>query len=261
MQSSAEIKKCKGIDDVVRDISPGRLETERKVEVVGESELGVLLDKYRRYLDLCKLFSDRNVDYKLIDAADIMVDLSLVLKPIQIDAFLQLTAECEEHEQYSSHTGHFVNRLLRNSYEAGNNDFTLHTEGLPHLDYLFYYFRADEKRPLVFDVIGDVGSYCAKQGYNLVLDLNGDTGDWFATQAVSSKFTLHGKLGGNSATNTYNCTFRTSREDTRYRLINNVKGTWRDRHFKHLQYSENKIIFINPDGTEEIVEDYAKRDE
>ena len=281
---NTEVKKGKGIDDVVRGIAPGRVEDERLIEVVGESQLVELLEKFGKYLDF--MFVRRGRDNtNPFEIMEILVGLDYTLTPLQLDGFLQSTFMYENHNAYVDYTGLFIDYLLHKSIKAGHREFTFNTNSLPAMNLFCSGFNGSkqqpisgsEQEPILLNINGDVGRNSCQYTHHVSATVSGSVGFEFAAWSSDSNYTIHGKgecSGGGRHTHnstftlnaedlsdfgedSVNCTFRTSNRRTAEELIKSVS--------RRRQYlttggglSGNKIIFMHPDGTEEMVANYAE---
>ena len=257
MQSAtSEIKKGKGINDVVRGITPGRVEDERRVEVVDENEFSELMDKCFKFVD------DDNYRH-LYDPDKLRASLrGYVLTPSQINYFLQATIELESCKGYAHSVCRFMRPLIQNSYDAGHNGFTLNTKDLPLIGSVGWSLKGTEDRLLMLGVEGDAGNILGLGARHACFTLNGNyVGDNLGSTAFYSTFILNVEdTGKDSGFVAGDCTFKTPNREVLSKLIDSVSRVDGDI-FGKRKPSYNKIIFIHPDGTEETVRNYAKLNE
>ncbi|MBI4453658.1 hypothetical protein HY636_03365 [Candidatus Woesearchaeota archaeon] len=169
------------------------LDSEDKINVIGENTFGELFREYERYM------SEKGKTQKNLD------DMTGVLTPEDINEFLLTTKRFREYNEYSERTGEFITKLIQNSYDAGNNNFGLNTKKLK-------------------TSIGGLGRNL--QGYPeriLSLQIDGDVGDECGFRAAY-------------------CTFKTSNSRTLNALLEQVP-----------LIRGNKIYYINPNGSEEMI--------
>ena len=229
---------------MLRGIVPGRLEEERKLEVVGNTEFSDLMKRYEEFL-----FHAGNHTAELIG--------NVVMTPSEIDQFLQATVQYERHTYYRE-TWHFADRLIQNSYGAGHNDFVIRTHILSEINHLLYYRSKNADRPLRVTIDGPVGHSLAQYTTGLDITVIGDAGKGLAYQARDSVFTLYGDIV-ECGFSSVNCIFKTPNKRTLKKLIGSVSKTtlqWLMTEVKH-HPSRNKIIYIRPDGKEKLVANYA----
>ena len=249
---NVEIKKGKGIDGVIRDITPGRIEDEKKVQVVGGNAFPRIMENFVLCLNSHVNFVDESTAGE-------------VLTPPQINAFLQMTAVHEDHSNYHQYAGIFVSSLIQRSYDAGNNGFTLNTQNLNDLVCLAGQLKGTGSRPLMLTVEGAVGKECALYASHIDMTIKGDANFGLPDFSTDSVFTFHGYVSGfvdmvginYSGIGSRNCTYKTPDIQTLKSLINIVKSEYREEN--QILNTCNKIVFIRPDGREKTVVDYAKR--
>ncbi len=270
-----EIRKKHGVEDLISGYTPKKVEHGLLLNSTG-GKFTRLLRKFQKMLDQPDSISHPH--QRIRD----------VLTPREIDNFLQL-ASIEKHARIRKYTGYFIDRLIQNSYDAGYNDFILHT---PKLLEICSGLKGVENQ-LKVKVYGDIyscGSSCncvqisffgestslGERATDSVFEA-GDVGN-IGTNAINCKFQA-GKLKyscGFSAIRseffveefgdckrTYSCIFKTDRSDTLSLMLEKVPSFNREKTcYYHSQYkkvlSKNKIIFIHPDGREEVVRDYGE---
>ena len=251
MQNLSEIKKGKGIDDVVRGISPGRVEDERLVEVVGERRFADLLERFGAYVTSWKL--DR-----------LPREEDIVLSPSEINELLQATVQYENSEDYLFLGSVFLNHLIKYSYENGNNGFRLDTTNLLPLTKLGNNLHGERGNRLKLVIDGNVGNYLCEGVSYMVLSVKGDVkyrgchnmkhsrvtidgnvGQEFAKEARNSIFMLNGEAGVCCGEGATGCTFYTTNGMTRERL-------------RVFAARRNRVVYIRPDGKKEQVEPDAR---
>ncbi len=264
--------KKKSLEESVRGHSSGIIESERRIEVVGEDKFGELLEKYRE-------FSKGTLEFAKITE---------VLTPEDLNLFLQMipfvSGESIEDRDTSNF---FTSKLLNNSYNAGHNNFVLDftNQGLSGCGHRLF---ASKENPLKLMVYGHTIA-SGQNAENVHFEFNGNDTGWCGYQSVDSKYRIMGNVGyllggystncyflvkGNSGNNCFgfsegstlvlegavgdNCgtsskssTFKTTREENLPKLLDSVVKKIEERP------SGNKIIFVNKDGSEEMVRDYS----
>ena len=111
-----------GLDALIRRHTARRPDEKKEIEVVGEHKFSKLLETYELFL--------RRKDFFVKDK-EILDEIEDVLSVEDINTLLQLTIRYEDYEEeYSRCTGLFINRLIKNSYNAGYNNFVLNTMAL-----------------------------------------------------------------------------------------------------------------------------------
>ncbi|MBI2669407.1 hypothetical protein HYX14_06210 [Candidatus Woesearchaeota archaeon] len=181
----AALRRGGGLDDVVRGMKPQKPEEVKPIETVGEHPFSALLEKYKAFLD------DRTYgDHHKKNA-----DLTDILNPEHINAFLQSTVIHENHEKYKERTGLFLNSLLQNSYDAGHNDFQLNTKSTKPLDYLGAFLEGTKEKPIRLTITGNVGDWCGQESTNGIYTLNGNVGEWCGWGSTYGTYMITGDVG------------------------------------------------------------------
>jgi len=190
------IRKRKGIDRLVSEYSPGKVEEEKEIIADG-GEIKNMLSKFNEYLDSSGFFPNSTLIEKITD----------VLPPNQINSLLQLIALTRPNAP-STHLGRFFSKLIENSYQAGHNYFFLNAQSFHQLDSFCNNIQGQETEPFRLFVKGDLEfslrwmNYCHVQteGY-LTFDC--------AAHAKNSTFIIEGEVMDLPA-NTQYCTFKTT---------------------------------------------------
>lgn len=209
------ITRSNGIEGLVEGYVPGVVEEDR-IEVAGEDRFAELLEKYVGYLSV----PDFGQDHEVIEKS-----ITEILTPEEIDAFLQATAAYEDQEWFKEKTGFFISRLLQNSYNHSYNNFSLNMENIYPVNYICFKLTGTKERPIMVTIEGNVG-YCLG----------------FCSQGDSC-FTIKGNVGEGSGVRAQRSTFKTTNSgavDVLKRFVPKEQG--------------NKIIFILPDGREQIIQ-------
>ncbi len=251
------ITKTKGIDSILGEYTPGKVEEEQELDQESQHKIAALLDKYEKLLQ-----------YHLIMPAEVSErfhvkhDINEILTPQEISSFFLATVKYEDKKNYSRDTYFFIGKLIQNSYGADHNDFYLDTRVLPLHHKIGYFLEGSEERPLNLNIQGDIGH----QGFegaswlnitvegsagnslatgikNSNITVKGDTGHYFAFYAEESTFTFYGRVGYYATgdplefqdSRATRCTFKTPNLDTNRRLHKYVRG------------EGNKIILMEND--------------
>ena len=160
-----QVKKGRGLDDLIRGYTIGKLDESKKVSVTGSGLLIHLLQTYQKFLNnnnlpclhtslMAETYSiEKMIDYFKYDVK------GTVLKPPEISAFLQMTITYEDHGWYRGLTGIFVSVLMQQSYDAGYNQFYFNIENFPKLDNLAVLVRGKEKKPIEVAISGNIGEH------------------------------------------------------------------------------------------------------
>ena len=282
--TKGEIKKGSGIDGLLRGCRPDQLDDAKEIEVVREADLGLLTQKYEEFLEL-----ELNVD----NVVGFTKGITEILSPEMIDVFLQSTIRYENHRIYWENTGDFISKLIQNSYNAGHNEFALNTQTL-EIGYLGTRLEGTKERPIrititrdvglgcglysknsIFNIQGNAGEYCGwaseNSTYNVqgnterscglysensTFNIQGNTDDNCGESSKNSTFNIEGNAGFGCGLDAKNSTFRTPNKENLKKMIRDVPKTWEDPKTKEVDLSGNRVVFISPDGTEEVMRDY-----
>ena len=254
MQSvTSEIKKGKGIDDVVRGITPGRVENERLIEQVGPC-FGDIMERMRMFLDDSSDMYQQRKGGNIVECGG-YAD-GLVLTPSQIEAFLKSTVVYETHNNYR-YGSFFINRLIQNSYGAGNNGFVLvdcepgfGLYGLPQN------LKGEKGRLMKIDHNGRLaekltGTLCE----HVELVIHGRATKYIAQAGRNSTFVFMKGYESACGDNSEDCRFMTPHEPTLRKLIEDIPKTRNLRGGP----SGNSIVFMKSDGTNVVKVQYVKQ--
>jgi len=268
---NVEIRRGKGIEGLVRS---SQVEDAKEIEASP-----VLTEVYERYVKIL----DENISIACVPAET----LTDILTPEQINAFLQTTIIHENHQIYSGTTGLFISKLIQNSYDHGHNGFTLNTTALKEIHFIGYRVEGTPKKNIevtmigtmgdfcgyesgnstfniqgntgkrcgsgskksVFNLKGSTGDYCGEQSQS-IYNIDGNTGTFCGSQAEGATFTIHGIPGDYCGDRSVHSTYKTKNKEALRKMLRDVKISVRD------EPTGDKIIFIHPDGTEEVKRDY-----
>ncbi len=258
----AAVKKSSGIDALISGYSPNKVEEEKKVQRF-DGRFARLLKKYeylvskKEYVCDSWGFEGLQVEHKKIQQ---------VLTPDEINQFFQLTKAYETKEYHGDITGEFITVLIRNSYKAGYNDFTLDASMLLPLRRLgSRYLSSDhvgqkEGNLVRMFVDGDLGYGCFGSTEWVEVVINGNVENSFASFSKNCIFTFQGGHDHNFFfPDTSGNTYKTSDRKVLEKLLEGVPQLfWERGGGLEEKPSGNKIIFIHEDGKEEIVKDYGK---
>jgi len=223
-----EIQTGKGIEGLV---SASQVEEERHIEA-SEHDLSQL---HKRYVQL--------LDVPMWNHYCFYVPLEFILTPDQINTFLQQTIPYENHPKYPDNTGRFITQLIQNSYIAGMNDFTLNTTALKELHRAVYRIKGPQTKPLKLTIIGNAGALFGFESINLLVNITGNSGSALGGHSSESTFNIQGLAGRGCGEMAFHSTFKTPNETSLQQMLKSVPDS-------------NRVIFIHPDGTEEIKRDY-----
>ena len=162
-----------GLEELVNETS-GR-------EIVATS---LLVDKYADLKKKYDYFFDDNNDMEKWSKEYVQE----ILLPCDINTFLQTTRYCEEHTDYSF-TGFFISQLIKNSYNAGNNDFKIDVNDLRLVDFLAYEISGTEEQKVRVAIKGRAWDWCGQYAQNCTFIIE-KAGDECGQSAQYSTFTI-----------------------------------------------------------------------
>jgi hypothetical protein len=165
-----------GLDDLF-DYNASDVENIKDVESNGNMKLQKILANYYRHL------------------CGFKCNLDDVLTPNEINEFLPLTALYSDYDSYKTYSADFLNRLIHNSYENGNNDFYLNFENLDPIMCIFKKVKARRTNPLRATIKGDVGIWLGIDAQNLEIFVKGNVGDELGWDSRNIKITIEGDVG------------------------------------------------------------------
>jgi hypothetical protein len=172
----------KGLDDLF-DYSADDVETAREIGVKGRSKVQCVIEELEEFI--AKLERD-----------NLMInDPTSILTPKELDVFVTVSEVFKDNVQYKHNFSHFLDVLIRNSYNEGNNNFYLDFTNLHFLHYLLHHFRAKEDNPLKMTVCGNFGSFIAKASTNVNLVLDGNCNFLFGQKSSNLTAYVTGNVG------------------------------------------------------------------
>jgi len=222
-----EIRKGKGIEGLV-GYTP-KVEEARDIEATEH----VFSDLYERYVH-CLDDKTPVPEYKTITD---------ILTPNQINLFLQQTILYENHPNHSDKTGKFLSQLIQNSYDSGKNNFTLNTTALKETNAIGYKIKGTPTKNIEITITGNTEDTCGWHSKNTTFNITGNTGDNCGLSSRHSTFTIRGTVGEFCGLFSDHLTYKTPNKETLDKLLKDALG-------------DHKLIFIHPNGTEEIKRDY-----
>jgi len=223
-----EIRKGKGIEGLVK---AGQVEEARRISTES-GHFEELEELYKRELDFkAEGHSSRPI-------------LTQILTPEQVNTFLQTTVKYEKHKNYTDSTGLFISRLIQNSYDHGYNSFTLDTTALKEIDTIGY-IKGTPRNPIEITIIGNTGNVCGYRTKYITFNITGNIGHNCGFESRNSTFNITGNVGSLCGILSKDSTYKTSNKKTLDRMLKDVN-------------EGNRIIFIHPNGTEEIKRDYER---
>ncbi|HLC46191.1 MAG TPA: hypothetical protein VJI75_00455 [Candidatus Nanoarchaeia archaeon] len=234
--TSTPIKKGtdRGLGDLVRDMTVPAPEKERKARIEGEVWLEEALKEYEN------TFETEGMIYE--ELFDKIVNQSLpVLTSGQINQFIEATIEYEEHKKYLDRTGLFVSALIQIAYNAGFNDFVLEPKGTQPLNMIGAYLKGTEKDPIRLTNNARTGDSCGWRSEYINITNNTRTGYNCGGYTKYSIMTSYSQIKSGCGWNAEHSIYKTNNPETLRNILYNLNES-----------SGNKVIFIHPDGTEEI---------
>lgn len=237
MDCRAEIKKGSGsIDDVIRGYAAQSPEERLEEKTTGGNILDGVMRKYEEVLEK---------EYNTGELDDYLKSITDILTPHQINSFLQATISKEQHENYQENTGHFISRLIQNSYNAGHNDFTLNTTNLKPIHLIGFKLKGKSRNKIRITTRGNAGDQWGQQSENCEYNIQGNT-EQIAALSRNCECNIQGNIIEPCGWGSQHSTYKTNIPETLEKMKRTVpKG--------------NRIIFIHPDGTEETVRKYADK--
>ncbi len=195
----ANITKRNGIDTLVREYSPEKVEERKKLLSKGEPILRKIVD-LRAQLDVSEehFISELQVkDHR--DKIERYFPQSLT--PQQISALPLLLCTNNLTNKVSSL---IISRLLQNSYISGHNNFNI--KCMPGITYFGWNFAGTEERPLQLKYEGG-GNHYFKNGMYLNIKAKGTQRHSFATDCENCDFDIEGNILGSFAQHTESSSF------------------------------------------------------
>ncbi len=251
-------KKGRGLDDLLRDYSPQTPEETRKATTIYTSTIEQTIKIFEPCLE-------PELD---LDEIEKMAEKDTgLLRPAEIDLFLQASIKYDGDPWYGGAMGIFISVLLKKSIEEGYKEFTLNTGSLTSR--LHNLWSTPQYPPIQLTVNGPVGQYFGSWARNSYLHVLGEADDYPGGNAENSTFVFggnveeffgtnlvgqlhlnttyifHGEVGRFSSRGVHRLTFKTSNERTLTKLIDKI-GT----------QPGNRLYFINSAATEVLVQDY-----
>ncbi len=228
------IKKIKGIGGLVSGYTPKKVEEIRKIEPNKDSLL-------RRYLEF--LLAD--------DLKENLRDVDEIVLPHEINNLLGFVGV---YDNWEDRAGHFISKLIQNSYYAGNRTFHLDNP-FSNLNYLCSNLHGD--MTIIINGYGGKGIGTYSSACRFILDCETKI---IGYKPFCSQFIINGLL--RNVDQSTNCTYKTGREDVLAVLLEKVCSrelidTPGDSNGAYHVPSENKIIFIE-NGEEKVIREHNK---
>lgn len=255
---STEAKKGQGIADLLRSYSPQLPEEIRTAARDSTS----IIEQTLKIFEPCL---EPELD---LDEVRTMAEKEAgILTPREIDLFLQASINYDENRWYGGAMGIFISVLMKKSYETGYKEFILKTRSLTSR--LHNLWSEPNSPGINLTVDGPVGQYFgsfARDSYllakgnvdespggnakNCTFEFEGEVIEFFGSGIMgeyylNTTYIFHGEVWGFVHRGNQHLTFKTSKERTLAKLIDKVGAQ-----------PGNRLYFINPDKTEELLQDY-----
>ena len=110
------------------------------------------------------------------------------LNPEQIDFFLQAMEDTDKI------TGFYINSLIQQSYDAGNNNFILSTkdDGINHL---CAHLKGTQEKPILIAIEGNAMSDYGINSRYCNSTINGNAGEYCGGWSRNCQYTTNGSVG------------------------------------------------------------------
>jgi len=249
-------------------VHTAQVESESRVEVVGENKFKLLLNQYGEFLDK---ISGVAFPYWYEDQIEIYNPLLLkiqeLLNPEEINRFLQMTTIYEDHPLYIGNTGIFISRLMSlDLHHSKRQEFDLNVENLELLSGLPMLLKSmSANKPLKVNIYGDVDHCVGADSQYTIFDIHGDVGNEAGKGSKHCQYIFRGKVGMNVGLIAENGTFTflgqkkcelpvfSSDMGATYKFDNRDLA---DEIFDKVDPG-NIVVYIHPNGREEVVRDYS----
>ena len=259
----AAIKKGKSLEDSLSGHTAQVIESESKVETVGENVLVEVVQNFEKFLE-----KDIPEDETFELDKKPFLGIPYVLSNHELNAFLQATPHLKDNEDYKRYLGYFISKLVDNAFIAGHNNYQIDLVDLPPLNEVCLELRdRDLGYPLVVNVVGNVDSNFAWGSEKCRINFEGNADSFFGACVKDSEIYVRGNIGFYAFDNLTDSTVRIEGDfqSFGYNMSDNIFKTADEDLLKKLLDRENgvkprsynKVVFINPDGREEVVRDYS----
>ncbi len=181
-----QVRKSKGIQDLVRGYTPGKVEEEIKPDFP-ENKLAEVVASYENILNSCEY------SFTLEEQRTLRRKIKLVLKPVLIKSFIYYAHKYSRVNGFYFATSIFINQLIRNSYQAGFNDFSL--------DIIYNHQRyclgltGEKKRPIKLNIQGNVFYDDLRRCQNVEAEIHGDCDSFCGHYCRNVKIVCYGSAG------------------------------------------------------------------
>ena len=274
----AEIRKTDGIEGIIQAYTPAGVDDTLQTKTEGSNPLEDVTRKYEEILQ------DKYSNLAVL--RDYVAKIEDVLQPEEINRFLQTTIAYEQSRDYQKKTGIFISRLIQTSYDAGNNNFTLNIQNTKELASLGFNLEGTPENKIKLAIQGNVGNDFGEYSGNCEYELLGNAKDFFGRvsrkctykirgnigwgagheskiceytilgdtlfvcglESTDCTYTITGTVGSSAGFDSKNSTFKTNNPKTLEYLLSDLVSVNQDG-----QPSHNKLVFIHPDGREELM--------
>jgi hypothetical protein len=154
----------------------------------------------------------------------------IILTPLQIETLFTRLSDYQAiaADRYDL-IGLYISSIIQYSYNAGYNNFSLHTGDVP-LKNILEYLDGKESDPIVVGIVGNVAGWSGSSSKNLSLTLFGSSQECFAMWSSSCEYHVEDQIF--PAWSTENCTFKTHNPEI-YRWLADTDN-WQPLRFWHM---------------------------
>jgi hypothetical protein len=173
------------------------VENTSTIEVVSSD----LSEVVKEYLHIYNHVDDSNLDGKCTN---------IILSPKEINSAIQLICTLPEHKRHPYYyvTGNFFNTLIKNSYDAGYNDFNFNFSSDILINELGRKIKATKKRPLKINIIGDVGEDFCREAHFINANVTGNVGKMAFGWSRRNNASIIGNVDYSFAAYSHDCNFK-----------------------------------------------------
>jgi formylmethanofuran dehydrogenase subunit C len=183
-----------GLDDLF-GYTASDVEKTSTIEVVSSGNLNLALDEFKAYLKCFEKLKDDPFGRSEHNT-------NLVLTSEEINSYFLMIQSFRDNKTYRN-TAPLLNSLIQNSYDAGNNDFTINlSEGSPYS--LIYKLHGDENNPLKITVLGDISTFAGEFSSHLNLSVKGDIYNNSFFSVRNSSISIEGDVSSSFLHSSYN---------------------------------------------------------
>ena len=133
-----------------------------------------------------------------------------ILPPEEINIFLQQTVNFDRYQHYQNAVGFFTSKLIQNSYNAGNNEFTINTQSyyLRAINFLGFILEGKNKDNLMkLTIEGDVNDHCLREARNVSVQIKGNANKFLGFGTIDSIIVVNYNAGESCGQKSQNSTF------------------------------------------------------